>query len=303
MLARIEETVHAREPLEVSHGPTAIETLLAGLIDYAGLYPPAGLAMRPAVENYRKYRRGKHAIALGRFIVDINKLDDLRTAAGDLCDLSLSIIVPQPALVSAVSKLIDDGAPIESIEVKAAAPADVERITRSIPNELETYIEVPIEPMGTDLLRAISDAGARVKLRMGGVVTEAFPSSAVVARALAFLVQANVGFKATAGLHHPIRSRHRLTYAQDSPVGMMHGFINLTCAAALLQFGADVTEVERALEEEDSSAWRMTPDALAWRSHPWSVDQLGETRKQFFVSFGSCSFEEPIRDMEALGWL
>ena len=65
MLAGIEETVHAREPLEVSDGPTAIEALLAGLIDYAGLYPPASLDMRAAVENYRKYRGGKHALPWG----------------------------------------------------------------------------------------------------------------------------------------------------------------------------------------------------------------------------------------------
>ena len=83
MLAGIEETVHAREPLEVNDGTTAIETLLAGLIDYAGLYPPASLDMRAAVENYRQYRGGKHAFALGRFIVDIDRVDELRAAAGE----------------------------------------------------------------------------------------------------------------------------------------------------------------------------------------------------------------------------
>jgi hypothetical protein len=303
MLAGIEETVHAREPFEVSDGPTAIETLLAGLIDYAGLYPPASLDMRAAVENYRKYRDDKHAFALGRFIVDINKVGDLRAAAGELRDLAISIIVPQPAPVDAVARLIDDGLPIEAIEVKAAASGDVDRITHSIPAKLETYIEIPAEGMQSDLLRAIFDAGARVKLRMGGVVAEAFPSCTVVARALSRMMEARLAFKATAGLHHPIRSRHRLTYAQKSSRGMMHGFINLICAAALLHFGGDAGEAEQVLAEESPSAWRVTPEALAWRSHSWSVDQLSETRKQFFVSFGSCSFEEPIRDLEALGWL
>jgi hypothetical protein len=282
---------------------TAIETLLSGLIDYAGLYPPASLDIRAAVDNYRKYRRGKHAFALGRFIVDINKLDDLRVAAGDLRDLSLSIIVPQPALMDPVAKLIDEGLPIAAIEIRAATPGNVEAIARSIPPSVETYVEIPIDGMEPDLLRAISDAGARVKLRMGGVVPEAFPSSAVVARSLASLAQAHVPFKATAGLHHLIRSRHRLTYAQDSPSGTMHGFINLICAAALLHFGAEVAEAGRVLEEQNPEAWSLAPQALAWRSHAWSGDQLSETRKQFFLSFGSCSFEEPIRDLEALKWL
>jgi hypothetical protein len=304
MLAGIEETVYAREPLEVSDGTTAIETLLAGLVDYAGLYPPASLDMGAAVGNYRRYRIGKYAFALGRFIVDISRVDELRAAAGDLRDLRLGIIVPGPALVvDALSPLIDAGVSIEALEVKAAAPGDVDRVTRNLPAKLETYIELPIEAMQADLLRAISNAGARVKLRMGGVVAEAFPSSAAVARAIASLVQARLAFKATAGFHHPIRSRHRLAYAHDSPSGMMHGFINLICAAALLHFGADVAEAESALEEEDPGAWSLTPQVLTWRSHSWSVDQLRQTRKQMFVSFGSCSFEEPIRDLEALGWL
>ena len=83
MLAGTEEAVHARKPFEVSDGKSAIETLLAGLIDYAGLYPPASLDMGSAVENYRAYRSGKHAFALGRFIVDINRMDELLAGPTD----------------------------------------------------------------------------------------------------------------------------------------------------------------------------------------------------------------------------
>ena len=57
---------------------TALEVLLTGLIDYAGLYPPAGLDMRTAVRNYLSYCHGKHATALGRFLVDIHRLAELR---------------------------------------------------------------------------------------------------------------------------------------------------------------------------------------------------------------------------------
>lgn len=201
-----------------------------------------------------------------------------------------------------VSKLLDDGVPIESIECKAATPADVERMLFNSFSALETYIEVPVERMQEDVIRAISNAGARVKLRMGGVVAEAFPSTSAVARALAAIVPAGLAFKATAGLHHPIRSPHSLTYAAESLAGVMHGFVNLVCAVALIHFGGDAGEAVQVLAEEDPSAWRLSQDSLAWRSHSWSADQLTETRK-IFVGFGSCSFEEPIRDLEALGWL
>jgi hypothetical protein len=83
----------------------------------------------------------------------------------------------------------------------------------------------------------------------------------------------------------------------------MHGFVNLFCASALIHFGGEAGEAAELLEEQDPSAFRVTPDAVAWRSLRWSSEQLTETRKKFFRSYGSCSFEEPIRDLEELGWL
>jgi hypothetical protein len=302
MLARVEEAVHARESFQVTPGTTAMDAMLAGLIDYAGLYPPASLPMRTAVENHRTYRSGKHRNALGRFIVDLSRIGEFRAAAGSLLDLKLSVILAQPGLVHQLLDRLDEGLPIESVECKAASPRDVEQLTRDLPAQIKAYVEIPVEPIQPEVLRAISHAGARVKLRMGGVVAEAFPSTAAVARMLAVLSQAQLCFKATAGLHHPFRSRHPFTYAQDSPAGFMHGFVNMLCAAALIHSGAEVAEAARVLEEQDPQAWTLTPEMLAWSTHSWSPDRLCEIRKMF-VSFGSCSFEEPIRDLEALGWL
>ena len=42
---------------------SAIRALLTGSIDYAGLFPPAGLDMASAVENYARYRAGPDAWA------------------------------------------------------------------------------------------------------------------------------------------------------------------------------------------------------------------------------------------------
>jgi hypothetical protein len=281
---------------------TAIDTLLPELIDYAGLYPPASLNLRSAVENYREYRHGKHASALGRFIVDLNKMDELTVAGGELCDLKLSVIVAQPTDADRLWRLVEEGMPIEAVEFKAAIPEHIEQMARLVPSNLETYVEVHMESMQPDLLKAISAAGARVKLRMGGVVAAAFPSTAAVARALEAILKTGLAFKATAGLHHPIRSRHPLTYAHDSPSAVMHGFVNLIAAVALLHCGGDVAKAERVLDEQGPTAWSLTPEALVWREHRWGAVDLCETRKTF-VSFGSCSFEEPIRDLEMLGWL
>jgi hypothetical protein len=152
------------------------------------------------------------------------------------------------------------------------------------------------------LLEIFAAAGARVKLRMGGVVAEAFPSSAAVAEMLAALHRHGLAFKATAGLHHPLRSRHSFTYAPDSATGVMHGFMNLFCAAALIHFGGNIAEATAILDDEDPGAWRLAPDAITWRSRKWSAEHVAEVRKRF-VGIGSCSFEEPIGELESLGWL
>jgi hypothetical protein len=278
-------------------------TLLAGLIDYAGLYPPAGLDMRTAVRNYLAYQRSAHAAALGRFIVNLDRIHELRSAAGDdLRKMKLSVLVPTNADFDHVSALIGDGLPIESIEMKIQLISEIASLTGKLPSSLEIYFEIAMGSVEPEILGAIAAGGARVKLRMGGVTAEAFPSAAIVARVLRSLAGHGLSFKATAGLHHPIRSRHPFTYAPDSPAGWMHGFMNLLCAATLIHSGGDAAEAETLLEEQDPGAFRVTPRAISWRSHVWDADHLSRTRRKL-ISFGSCSFEEPIRDLEALGWL
>src|SRR5438477_108730 len=78
-----------------------------------------------------------------------------------------------------------------------------------------------------DAVATLAITGQRAKIRTGGVTPEAFPKSAEIVRFVRTCLAANVPFKATAGLHHPIRCFHPLTYDADSPQGTMHGFLNL----------------------------------------------------------------------------
>jgi hypothetical protein len=83
----------------------------------------------------------------------------------------------------------------------------------------------------------------------------------------------------------------------------MHGFVNLSGAAAFLFFGGDVEQAKRLLAEGDPTAWQVRADSLRWCNQSWTASQLGTLRRDFFLGIGSCSFEEPIHDLEALGWL
>lgn len=282
---------------------TALETLLAGIIDYAGLYPPAGLDMRTALRNYLSYGRSQHASALGHFLVEINRLIELREVAGDSTrHLRLSLLASATTDWNSLAGLLHEGFTIDTIEIKTDHPSQIARIARCIPTDLTTYFEVPFDSHAPETLEAISAAGARVKLRMGGIVADAFPPTLTVANMLRALADRRIPFKATAGLHHPIRSHHPFTYAPDSPSGTMHGFLNLCCSAALLYFGGEVNQAVVLLDEQDPGAWHITPDTIAWRNVRWSTDQLRSVREKFLTGFGSCSFAEPMDDLEALGW-
>jgi hypothetical protein len=304
MLAGIEETLQAGPLDQIEEKMSAIHSLLAGLFDYAGLYPPASLGMRSAANNYLEYKMGQHASALGRFIVNSERMEELRALAGDSFNqMRLSVIATEAADLDKLAGQIRDGAPTDAVEIKCSSAAEIARVVARAPREVMTYYEIGMDAAGRDALKAAADAGGRAKIRMGGVTAEAFPASSDVAQMLQALADLRLPFKATAGLHHPVRSCRPLTYQPQSPQGVMHGFVNLCCAAALVYFGGDRREAEALLQEQDPSAWHISAEQIKWHDLSWSKDQIDEMRSRFLISIGSCSFEEPIHDLQALGWL
>jgi hypothetical protein len=283
---------------------SVIIRLLDGLIDYAGLYPPASLDLPSVAHNYLCYRQGKDAAALGRLVIDLSRVEELRNVVGNsLQKFRLSVIASASPDIDSLNRFLDTGLPIETIEIKADTPSAIERITRQLPVGVVTWFEVPVEGTDPVVLDAICATGARVKLRLGGLAAEAFPSSRAVGGMLQAIADRHLLFKATAGLHHPLRGRHPFTDTPDSAAGTMHGFVNLSCAAALLHLGGDIADAVLILDEMDRDAWQVSTKAIAWRDLRWSDLQMEEVRQLFFCGIGSCSFTQPIAELEALGWL
>src|SRR5262245_62043254 len=59
-------------------------TLLTGLIDYAGIFPPARLSMQDACEAYARHLMSEFEWALGRFICPVSRLAEFETSAAQL---------------------------------------------------------------------------------------------------------------------------------------------------------------------------------------------------------------------------
>ncbi len=297
-----------------------IRDLLTRLIDYAGLFPPAELDMQSAVRNYDSYRKGKDSRWLGRFIVPAARLEEFESAAdgilpdggweGDdfwrlsaLIGADLSADLDRIAGFNRKHATLDSKAGvanIDAVELKAMTASEIERAKKLLPEKTEAYFEIPIHEDPTELIRAIGAVEAFAKVRTGGVTAEAFPSAENLARFLAFCAEEDVAFKATAGLHHPLRSENRLTYKADSESAWMHGFLNVFLAAGFAQNGLDAAQLAELLEETSLDAFRFEADSVFWRDEMLVIAHVRNTRNLFALSFGSCSFTEPIEDLQQL---
>lgn len=298
----------------------SLRFLLENLIDYAGLFPPAELPMVEAVKNYAAYGQSEHSWMLGKFIVPASRLEEFEQVAAEfwprdgeqgfwkLSALGGVNLQDDLAQINRFSRRRTIGETtaavmIDTIEFRASTVAEIEATMRVMHPTLTCFIEIPIhdDPEKlAELLRAINAAGAFAKVRTGGVTTEAFPSSPNLARFIATCAEEDVAFKATAGLHHPLRSMNRLTYEPESASAMMHGFLNVFLAAAFAQNGLSVEQLTDLLEETSFDAFRFEEGCVYWRDEMLVVGHLRNARRLFSFSFGSCSFTEPIHDLQQL---
>jgi hypothetical protein len=80
----------------------------------------------------------------------------------------------------------------------------------------------------------------------------------------------------------------------------MHGFLNVFLAAAAVKAGAMELQLPEVLALRDAQALAFHKDGVTLRNIKLNNQQLRETRQQLALAFGSCSFEDPVRDLAAL---
>jgi hypothetical protein len=291
----------------------SLRALLDRLVDYAGLFPPAGQSMDEAVGEYAAHRAGEHGWMLGRFVVPASRLGEFAQAAdrvlprgGDAWSLSVLFgrDLEQDVAAAVAFNAAHRGARCDAAEAKALDGDEIGRIARTVAGSgLTVYVEIPVHEDPAPLIDRIARHRLRAKVRTGGITADAFPAARDVARFLATCVRAGVAFKATAGLHHPLRGAYRLTYEDESPTGTMFGFLNVFLAAALLRDGGSEADAEGLLLESQPAALAFDAHGAEWRGRRFLSPRLSQLRSRVAVSFGSCSFREPVHDLGALGLL
>ena len=274
--------------------------------------------MAASVANYYAYSRSEWNWILGRFIVPVARLDEFEEAFAGLptavrgkgfTNWRLSVLLGSDPVADVAhvrefnARMAGSSsgrrAAVESVEVKVANAEEVRRLSGIIPSEFECYFEVPLSSCA-ECIAAVAGCRRRAKIRTGGETADKFPAPGSVIEFIRLCAAANVAFKATAGLHHPLRSVHPFTYQPESPSGIMHGFVNVFLAAAFLRARMETGIAVQLLEEQCASAFYFDLDGVGWRQRRLNRNEIASARQGFALSFGSCSFAEPIDDLRSL---
>ncbi|MEM8834638.1 MAG: hypothetical protein AAGD00_02345 [Planctomycetota bacterium] len=301
----------------------SVRTLLTGIVDYAGLFPPAKLDMVPSVRDFASYRSSAESWMLARFVVPVARLREFAEASSDALPrtgepwrLSALVGADLNADVETVfdfnsayapgegAEHADGGAVIDTLEIRASDGASIDEAMRAVPEQLDPFFEIPWNGDARGVIAAIAGTGARAKIRTGGVTPELIPPTDAVARFIHACASADVAFKATAGLHHPVRAEQPLTYEDTPPRATMHGYLNVFLGAAIAQHTrASVEEIDLVLNETDPKAFDFHGAGVEVRGVALDTAQLARTRETLAISFGSCSFTEPVDDARAIDLL
>ena len=332
----------------------SLRTFMHGLIDYAGLFPPADLPLNEAINEYLEQLRSENATMLSRFIIPmskLNELDDFVPLFSDIGPLRLSVlggggnndheylkkINQNIADINNYREKHSNKIHIDVIECKMAtnspSRSTMQEVTTKLnKNGLTHYHEFTKLPyVGINYstnedesswdeiivptVKLISEMeGAGVKLRCGGVVKEAFPSVEQIAAMIQTCVLVKTPMKFTAGLHHPIR------HFADEYDEFMHGFINTFSAGIFaMTFPTPKNTQEKyrmfillshMIADQNAENFSFSNDSMSWKvgdnrnaQFEIDVEKIENARKKGMISYGSCSFQEPIDDLAQLGWM
>ncbi len=320
----------------------SFNNFMNGIIDYAGMFPPANLELYPAFKNYLEYINSEDEWMMDKFICSMKSLTSFTDKDSDVFSMikdydserraSFSLLLTggktaKEFLLSLESdlKLVkeftgnNNNTEVNSFEVKLPD----ELFDKHNTNGLKTFLNdsynmldgfdmqesmIFFEPMVNDNYEFVFEklantsteikSKAGFKLRTGGITPELFPSTEQVSFALKACRENKVRFKATAGLHHPVR------HYNNSVSTKMHGFLNVF-GAGILAYSNQLSlkEINDIVKDERTESFIFTDGGFRWNDIPANTGSITKARNEFVKSFGSCSFDEPKDDLKQLNLL
>ena len=279
--------------------------LFDGWIDDAAMFPPGNASVEEAIGAHLGYRHSWFASLIGPLLVSDLKLAEVgrtlrrvRMSGGPEGTLPLLVGVVNTSGAGGLLSLV--GREMEGVELAAVETAlrdlddlagNADRVVSAagqLGDAVRIFVEIPYVPGWEKAVAVVEAAGYYGKLRTGGLEPVDTPPSDQLARQLSVLIEADLPFKATAGLHHAVALR-----GSDPARPRQHGFLNLLVAVEALVDGGSVNEAADLLGESGR-------ESVLARVAAWNDTQASRIRRRF-RSFGCCGVLDPINDLAALG--
>lgn len=267
---------------------SSIKGLALSLIDDAAVFPPGSAPLGDAVATYYNRLETDQQEVVGPFLVPASAVETLRTLANPDRMLDIAIIgdTGLEGLVAARDALEHDTwISVQHVELRSATNGatseSVGNLLDALAFTVPTYVELPIQEASAGLAVLSADGAERAKFRTGPVDV---PSPEHLASAIGAAVRLRVPFKLTGGLHHALP-----THDEDSQQDH-HGLLNVLATTAATTTGAahsDLVELLRSVDPDRLLDQLRAVDAAVTRRH--------------FTSFGSCSVDEPYRELVRYG--
>jgi hypothetical protein len=319
---------------------STLHALLAGVLDYAGLFPPARLPLHEAIKRYARYRHDPASWMLGRFVCPAEQLGELTPLLSSLpssaSPLAISVLGRGGKSASdflaglrvdleAMSAFRDrHGAGVEVTVLEVRLPSDV--LAPGAAKAAHKFLE--------DSAKAIQDSSLP-NLTLYYEAVPGIPWRAWVTRLSMALTgdagrSPSAGFKLRCGgleaaaFPSPEQVAAAIVACRDAGVPLkftaglhhplrqfdvslqthMHGFLNVF-GAGVLSYARrlDAEAVQHILEDVNPEDFVFEEAGFRWKDYHASVPEIREARRSAVISFGSCSFEEPRADLRAMGLL
>ena len=293
------------------------------LIDYAGLFPPSKLEIEPSLKNYAEYIESADKWIMSQFIIPVSRLNeipaDLMEKYSEDFPLNLSLISGDICKdIGTVNQFINMNnnstiftgyeSRISNLATFSQNLLDVHELRQNQNLNFESFYEVsPNDNWMHQMNKAVSiisafnaeyEAGVGFKLRCGGMEANMFPPAENIAQAILACRDESVSMKFTAGLHHPVR------HYSKSLKTKMYGFFNIFIGGMIAhKFNLETDALTTILMDENSENFTFDDNGLHWRTYSISSLEIQNYRQESFISYGSCSFNEPREDLQQLGLL
>ena len=279
--------------------------LFAGLIDDAAVFPPGNAATPDAVREHLVHRSAWYAPLIGPLVLPDTELAVASRAVRELVPdnepLPISVVITSGAGgLTALARRDLPGLNVVAAEIALRDPADLrgnaQRVVAAAqefdPDEVTVFVELPFQPGWVAAIEVIEAAGLSGKIRTGGVVPDAYPTADQLAEQLSELIEADLPFKATAGLH---RAWPNEALNAQGETLHQHGFLTMLMAIEALVDGAGTDQAAELLRLDD-------PGRIYAALDDWDDTTAVRVRRRF-RSFGCCGVTDPVQDLVTLGLL